>query len=65
MLSMKFLYSYNPCHFPFPIFHIILVIFHFIVLTKTRIDSACEARNKAFILADLIHNCFVIVENTC
>ena len=52
------------------------VVFHFVVLTKKkkkkkggggggggcRIGSSYEARNKAIILANLIHNCIVIVE---
>ena len=40
------------------------VIFHFIVLTKTRIGSENVARNKAFILAKLMLSRIVIVENT-
>ena len=33
-------------------------------LTKTRICSVYVARNKAFISANLMHECIVIAENT-
>ena len=42
----------------------VVVVFHFVVLTKTRIGSAYVARNKVFVLANLMHNRIVIVENT-
>ena len=41
-----------------------LASFHLVVLTKTRIGSKNVARNKAFLLAKLMLNCIVIVENT-
>ena len=47
-----------------PLKSVIAVIFHFIVLTKTRIGSGHVARNKVFILAKSMYNLIVIVGNT-
>ena len=54
--------SYSEKH-PFKL--VSAVDYNFVTLTKTRIGSENLARNKTFILATLMHNRIIIVENTC